>query len=197
MINSYLLENISLYSDSITLETVDDNTINNYSVIISDKDYTLNISDAHSTNNLNISLNEEVLIPLSILKNNSSLEAIVFYLKEILNLTYIKIATVLNRDQRTIWATYNNSKKKKILLDLNNNSEIFVPLSIFISRNFSIFESIVFYLKITHMLSFKQISHLLGKNYRTIWTIYSRAIKKYDLKSTVKNVSVDYRRDIK
>jgi len=55
-----------------------------------------------------------------------------------------------------------------------------LPLNIFTSRKFSILETIVFYLKNTQNLSFNQISELLGKNYRTIWTVYKRAMKKLE-----------------
>jgi len=43
----------------------------------------------------------------------AALEAIVIYLKDSHNLTYAQIATLLNRDQRTIWTTYQRAKKKR------------------------------------------------------------------------------------
>jgi len=129
---------------------------------------------------LSISFSRETSIPLNILRHNSSLEAIVFYLKEILNLKFSEIAGLLNRDQRTIWVTYSNSKKKKIVLDIEENSQFNLPLNIFVSRTFSILEAIVFYLKNIQNLSFNQISELLGKNYRTIWTVYRRALNKVE-----------------
>jgi DNA-binding CsgD family transcriptional regulator len=151
----------------------------------------------------------EILIPLSILKNNSSLEAIVCYLKDIQNLNYSQIASILNRDPRTIWVTYSNSKKKKISLHLDDNLaeysdsshsdflksvhrnlnafKILLPAKIFESRKFSVLESIVLYLKTNHALSFNQIAALLGKNYRTIWTVYKRALMKLEQKSLSKS----------
>lgn len=157
-----------------------------------------NNSDNLTTNNINnninyivqtqhiphvqISFSKETLIPLSILKNNSSLEAIVVYLREILSLKFSDIAELLNRDQRTIWVTYANAKKKKTVLDLENTSQLHLPLNMFTSRNFSILETIVFYLRTTYTLTFNQISDLLGKNYRTVWTVYKRALKKIEYK---------------
>jgi DNA-directed RNA polymerase specialized sigma24 family protein len=130
--------------------------------------------------NVQISISQETLLPLSILKNNSSLEVIVLYLKEISGLKFNEIASLLNRDQRTIWVTYANAKKKKIVIDLKNTSHLTLPLNMFTSRTFSILETIVFYLRTSHNLTFNQISDLLGKNYRTVWTVYKRALKKLD-----------------
>jgi transposase-like protein len=119
-------------------------------------------------------------IPVSILRHNSSLEAIVLYLKDVLNYKFSKIAALLNRNQRTIWATYHKSRQKRFSIDTDNISLITIPLSVLSSRNFSVLESIVLHLKITYGLSFSQISGLLGKNYRTIWTVYRRAIIKIE-----------------
>lgn len=176
MVNQYTLRNILLSSSSF--ETRESATPF-ISSEISEISYDFKLSDQSS---LVLSSSKEILLPLSILKNNSSLEAIVKYLKEILNLKYSEIALLLNRNQRTIWVTYANSKKKNVLLDLDNSSEIFLPLNVFISRRFSILEAIVFYLKVNRALSFNQISLLLGKNYQTIWTIYRRLIVKLDMK---------------
>jgi DNA-directed RNA polymerase specialized sigma24 family protein len=124
---------------------------------------------------------EEKLIPLSIISGKSSLESIVVYLKDFSNLKFRDIAKLLNRDQRTIWITYANAKKKKLSLknlDIENDSKLMLPLSIFYSRRFSILESIVLYLRTSHSFSFNQISDLIGKNYQTIRTVYKRALEK-------------------
>ncbi len=141
---------------------------------------TNNTSYTIHAQNLHVLISQETLLPLSILKNNSSLEVIVLYLKEISGLKFNEIANLLNRDQRTIWVTYANAKKKKIILDLQNTSQLTLPLNMFTSRTFSILETIVFYLRTSHNLTFNQISDLLGKNYRTVWTVYKRALKKLD-----------------
>jgi len=54
-------------------------------------------------------------IPSFILKDRrfSALEAIVIYLKENQEMTYAQIARLLNRDDRTIWTTYQRAKKKR------------------------------------------------------------------------------------
>jgi hypothetical protein len=53
-------------------------------------------------------------IPLSALGNSKLgiLEAVVLYLKNNLNLRYRSIAQILNRDERTIWTTYQRATKK-------------------------------------------------------------------------------------
>ena len=169
MNNKHLLRNALLYTDSTSPNSLDIN-------------YKIN------TQQPSVSFSKETLIPLSILKNNSSLEAMVFYLKEILGLKFVEIANLLGRDQRTIWVTYVNAEKKKIVFgaednidtnsQLNNNMQQYLPLSIFTSRSFSILETIVFYQKNSQNFSFKEIADTLGKNYRTIWTVYKRALKK-------------------
>ena len=54
-------------------------------------------------------------IPVSILKNRrlSVLENIVCYLKDSFNLNYHAIATLLNRNDRTVWTVYQRARKKK------------------------------------------------------------------------------------
>ena len=42
----------------------------------------------------------------------AALEAVVVYLKDSYGLNYAQIANLLNRDDRTIWTTYQRAKKK-------------------------------------------------------------------------------------
>ena len=119
-------------------------------------------------------------LPISIFKNKelSGLETITKYLKEVRNLKYSDIASLLNRDSRTIWSTYNASKKKlPEQLDIRQ-SDIIIPLSKLSDRSFSILESIVSYLKFKYKLSLHEIGVLLNRDDRTIWTVLSRFKKK-------------------
>lgn len=61
------------------------------------------------------SSSSEISIPISVLSNRSlaTLEAVVVYMKDSLNLTYHQIAEQLNRDDRTIWTCYNRASKKR------------------------------------------------------------------------------------
>lgn len=125
-------------------------------------------------------ISREILIPVSAFeaKNLSALEVICKYLKEELELSYIKIALLLNRDSRTIWTTCNNAvKKKKERLPVKD-SNFFIPISIFKNRKFSILEAIVSYLKNKFDLRYSEISILLNRDERNIWTVYNRAGKK-------------------
>jgi len=53
-------------------------------------------------------------IPSFIFKDRelAALEAIVVYLKDSQGMNYAQIAKMLNRDDRTIWTTYQRAKKK-------------------------------------------------------------------------------------
>lgn len=122
---------------------------------------------------------KEILVPISIFsKDLSSLEIIVKYLKENLGIRFNSISKLLNRDQRTIWTTYHNAKKKYPDLFKVEVTKFLIPISIFSNRKFSPLELIVFYLHDNFRLSFSEISRLLQRDPRTIWTIYSRYRKK-------------------
>ena len=59
--------------------------------------------------------NERYLnVPTFIFKNRdlAALEAIVIYLRDTHGYNYAQIAKLLNRDDRTIWTTYQRAKKK-------------------------------------------------------------------------------------
>jgi len=117
-------------------------------------------------------------IPVSIFnKKLGCLESIVKYLKENKELKYNEIARLLNRDQRTIWTTYQKAKKKlKTLLPVN--SEFFIPIKEISSRKYAVLESITRYLKDYLHLPLHQIASLLERDQRTIWTTYQRAKRK-------------------
>jgi predicted DNA-binding protein (UPF0251 family) len=120
---------------------------------------------------------KENQIPISIFNNKlAPLEAIVLFLKETLNLKLHKIAVTLNRDDRTIWLTHHNATKKKAKISLS--SDFYIPLSTLSNRKFSILELVVSHLKESYGISLKQISQLIGKSPKTIWTVYDRAKKK-------------------
>ena len=120
------------------------------------------------------------LLPISIFDNNelSCLETIVKYLKEEFNLRFHEIALSLNRNDRTIWSTYNVAcKKRKEKLSIKE-SKFFIPASIFTDRKLSVLEAIVGYLKDNFNLRYSEIAALLNRDERNIWTVYNRAKKK-------------------
>ena len=57
-------------------------------------------------------------------------------------------------------------------------SEILIPISIFVDRSLSVLEVIVEYLKENLHLTYHQIALLTNRDDRTIWTVYNRSQKK-------------------
>ena len=125
-------------------------------------------------------ITREVLLPVSIFNNEElgCLETIVKYLKGELNLKFHEIALLLNRNDRTIWATYNSATKKRKEKLPVKESKFLVPASILKDRNFSVLELIASYLKDNFNLRYSQISVLLNRDERNIWTVYNNARKK-------------------
>jgi 16S rRNA C967 or C1407 C5-methylase (RsmB/RsmF family) len=119
---------------------------------------------------------QELLLPVTIFKYKlSSLEIIVKYCRENLNLGFTEIAKLLNRNPKTIWATYNKAKQKFAQRIIPNKSKFFIPTFVFRQRKLSVLESIVVYLKHNYNLDFKSIAKLLNKSYSTILTVNRRA----------------------
>ncbi|MBI2148254.1 hypothetical protein HYU23_01100 [Candidatus Woesearchaeota archaeon] len=116
-------------------------------------------------------------IPVAIFSNDelSCLESIVKFLKENKELAFSEIASLLNRDQRTIWVTHSKARKKKKEFFVISDCEYYIPFEIFRDRNLGVLENICLYLKDVCNLSFHQIAVLLRRNDRTIWTSYHKA----------------------
>lgn len=57
---------------------------------------------------------QDIAIPVSVLSDRrlGALEAVTLYLKDEKRLCFHDIAVLLRRDDRTIWATYSNAKRK-------------------------------------------------------------------------------------
>ena len=125
---------------------------------------------------------EKILIPVCIFDNEelSPFETIVKFLVENKAQKYSVIAKTLNRDDRTIWATYNKSHTKLpkpfVLRDCDS-----IPLEVFSNREFSVSENLVGYLKETLGYKNSTIAKLLHRNDRTVWTVYSRLVKKREV----------------
>ena len=122
----------------------------------------------------------EKTIPISVFDNNelSILESVCKYLKEDLNLSYHKIAVLINRNDRTVWASYNNSLKKRKKRLLVTQSEISIPIDLLKNRRFTALEVIVLYLRENYNLNYHKIGVLLRRDERNIWSTYQRARKK-------------------
>ena len=100
-------------------------------------------------------------------------------MRENLDMSYAEIARDLNRDQRTIWTSYDKASKKKLEMIEQKENEELIPVSLFQDRRITILESIVVYLK-ENKMKYSEIAKELNKDQRNIWTIYSRAKKKLE-----------------
>jgi hypothetical protein len=159
------------------------------------------IKEISQKHNINFKQIEELLknrdkyiaVPVSIFRSSllGPLEALVRYLKDVMDYNFSKIAKLLKRDETTIWMTYHNSleKSKTLVLDLEmkdvdfkgmnvKREELIVPLSVFFSRQISILEALCLYLKENFGLNYHDIGLLLERDERTVWTVVSRARKK-------------------
>ena len=119
-------------------------------------------------------------IPISIFNNDklAPLETVVKYFREELGYTYNKIGVLLNRKTGPMGVSYRNAVKKfKPRLDATS-VENSIPISAFKDSKITVFSTIVVYLKDVKKLKFGEISELLNRNYRTVYTVYSRARKK-------------------
>ena len=119
-------------------------------------------------------------VPVSIFSSGkiSALEAISKYLKEDAGLEFKKIGKLLGRNEVTIRTSYKRALKKLPgRLDLSNYSLV-IPIELFRDRNFSVLEIIVTHLHDHYKVSFKEIARLLCRNYKTVWTVYSKRKRK-------------------
>src|SRR3989338_2962015 len=125
-----------------------------------------------------LSPKDELSIPLSLFKNEklSSLEIITKYLKESKNFNFRQIGNLLNRNERTIWTTYQNALKKEPgLFKIESHPPSF-PASILTTRKLSVLEAICIHLKTQY--STAQIAQILRKPYTTIWATLKSAVNK-------------------
>jgi DNA-binding CsgD family transcriptional regulator len=123
---------------------------------------------------------EKVIIPISIftIEQLGPAESLVKYMKENLNMKFSEIAKILNRDDRTIWATYSNAHKKmKHQIEKTFKEKALIPVSALADRKLSLLESVVKFLKEKNIENI-EIARLLHKDPRNIYTFYSRMRKK-------------------
>jgi hypothetical protein len=129
-----------------------------------------------SVSYLSLRYENEIYFPVAIFQSSlTPFQAMVKYLKEQVKLSNSIISSLLRRDVKTIWATYNSVKNKKTI-QLKENG-LMMPLSSFHEKKFSIFESVVQHLK-NQNFTYAEIGRLINKDQRTIWTVYSRLKKK-------------------
>lgn len=137
----------------------------------------------HEVSEQEIFLRKEISIPIGVFSNDvlSSLEAIAKYLKEELNLRFSKIGKLLNRSNKTIWATYHNAIKKMPSPFGEISHDIMIPVSAISNRSYSTLESVVGFIKDLDYTN-HEVAQMLHLDDRTIWTVYDRVKKKRGMK---------------
>lgn len=121
-------------------------------------------------------LTRDIQVPLSIFSTNlAPLEALVKYLIETRKMPTSLVAKRLNRNFKTIWTTYNNVKRRELKLAY---SEYIIPLSIFSKHGLSVSESLVKYMHEEFKIGLSDISRLMNRNLKTVWTCYNRSQAK-------------------
>ncbi len=123
---------------------------------------------------------QEIMIPITIFgrRELGMLETITKYLREVHRLKYRKIAKLTGRSEGVIGVTYRKAVKKHEQWLLPEKTEYQIPMSIFRQNNLSVFENLVAYLKEKFDMRFSEIAKHLNRNYKTIWTVYSVAVRK-------------------
>ena len=120
----------------------------------------------------------EPKLPVSIFCNVlSTLRAVVKFLHENQQRTFAEIAAILQRDQRTIWHTYQQTLQLNVQLKVEK-SGIAIPVSIFARRQLAPLEALVSHLHEQEKLSLAEIARLLLLSPKTAWTVYRRYKKK-------------------
>lgn len=141
----------------------------------------------HNVSEQEILGKKEIHIPVGIFANDilGSLEAIVKYLKEELKLRFSKIGKLLNRSNKTIWATYHNAVRKMPSSFGAISKEITIPVSALSNRSFSTLESIVSFIKDLDY-SNHEVAQMLHLDDRTIWAVWDKVKKKRGMKIDAK-----------
>ena len=146
-------------------------------------DFISELKRLHEVSESEILGRKEATIPIGVFSNDalSCLEAIVKYMKENLKMRFSKIAKLLNRSSKTIWATYSKSNKKMPSSFSDVSRIIMIPASAISNRSYSTLESVVGFVKGLDY-SNHEVAEMLHLDDRTIWTVWDRVKKKRGMK---------------
>ena len=141
------------------------------------------LKNIHGVADYEILYKKEAQIPVGVFSNDllSCLEAIVKYMKENLRMRFSKSAKLLNRSNKTIWATYQKAFKKMPSSFGSVSRDIIIPVSAIANRSYSTLESVVGFIKDLDY-SNHEVAMMLYLDDRTIWTIWDRVKKKRGMK---------------
>lgn len=118
---------------------------------------------------------DEPAVPLSIFSTSlSAFQALVRYLHDHGDYSFTEIGRLLNRSQKTIWASYQQARHLPFSF---SEGGLAIPLARFASRQYSPLETIVTFLG---ELGFSnvEIARALNLDPRTTWTAKKRAAEK-------------------
>jgi len=141
------------------------------------------IKQAYHLSDADLIRNRGEALPFGIFSTSkiSSLESIVKYLKEVRGLKFSKIAKLLNRNNKTIWATYAQASRKMPEPFGEVRDDVAMPASLIADRSLSVLEHIVFFAKQLGHTN-HEVALMLHLDDRTIWAVYDRAKKKKGVK---------------
>lgn len=124
----------------------------------------------------------ELSIPLSIFSHKlPPAGALCKFLHEAHHFSFGEIAEQLNRDRKSVWATYQRARKRMRapLEKVKSPPEAYLlPISLFHDRSHSILEQTIQYLRQTYHLTNPQIAKLLHKSPNSIAVLAKRARDK-------------------
>jgi hypothetical protein len=118
-------------------------------------------------------------IPLSIFsgKLNPS-EAIAKYMHENLGFRICSIAKAIGRSENSVWMNYSRAKKRHRSPFKESQEGIMIPIASIATKDLSILESIIIYLRDKECLGNRECAKLLQKSETVLSTSYGRAKAK-------------------
>jgi len=108
----------------------------------------------------------------------SSFETIVKFLKENYDFGFEKIAQLLGKKKQSVWRAYKNAVSKLKQSFVVTNLYYPIPVDVIKDSKCSLLETLVVFLKEEYELSYSEVSALLMRDDRTVWTVYQRAKEK-------------------
>jgi hypothetical protein len=135
--------------------------------------YSLSIHDIFEFDDTNFS---DILVPITVFSTElSPSEAITKYLKEKYDLTFTEIGNQLKKEPSSIWASYKRATTKVSPDFKFQDSDVLLPISIFSNEEFSVLESISYFLREKKHMKMKKIAQLVNKSVSTMWSAYNRS----------------------
>jgi predicted DNA-binding protein (UPF0251 family) len=137
-----------------------------------------NLSKKFSINIILTELEKQIFVPVDIFSDRlGSFESIVKFLVENYNLSFSEISSLLDRSYSSIWNAYSSSKEKSPSRFAPKLARS-IPLSILRNKEFGVLENIVAYLRDVCGMSYREISIVVARDERTVWTSYQKIKKK-------------------